>query len=68
VNGIRVVHLAGLTKVTTANGALLGLVVGSGAMSLAYSMPDLRLLGTFDGVDAAVAEIADAVAEAQRAK
>src|SRR5262249_40578190 len=60
------VHQPGLT-VLTVDGVRIGLIVGSGAAALAYTMPDLRLLGSFDTMDAAVAEIATAlVAEAQR--
>jgi len=63
----RIIHQPGLTSIVTESGVPVGIVIGSGALSLAYTA-DHRLLGCFDTMDQAVAEIERAVvAEAQGA-
>jgi len=59
----RISHQPGVTFVT-ADGVLVGLLVGSGAHTIAYALPDQRLLGAFETADAAVAAV---VAETQGA-
>ena len=61
MTGIRLKHLPGLTTIESADGVRLGLVIGSGSHSLGYAEPDLRLLGAFETLDQAVAEIERAV-------
>jgi hypothetical protein len=61
----RITHQPGVTFMT-ANGVLVGLLVGAGAVTLAYAM-DQRLLGAFETADAAIAAVVAAQGDDVRA-
>jgi hypothetical protein len=56
----RITHMPGVTFMT-ANGVLVGLLVGAGPVTLAYAMMDRHLLGAFETADAAIAAVVAAI-------
>jgi hypothetical protein len=50
-------HQPGLTSLATADGTPIGLLIGAGTTTLAYTLPVLHFLGAFATLDQAGAAI-----------